>query len=233
MLKRRRSENFDGRVRGFAAELATLEFLNAEETAVAPRLIGASADLLLMEDLGPGSSLAHALLARDPDRAEADLAAYARALATVHAWSMGRAASFSSVRARRAPSVPAGPEWPDRVAEGKEPLLEVAARLGLPVEGAAAEIDSLNGLMHGSGYTGLVHGDPCPDNTHIVGGRCRIFDFETAARVDELPRLHSLASALRTVLHERWPSAVAPSYPALARPGEPLARVPREWPSSD
>jgi hypothetical protein len=165
VLKRRRSENFDGRVRGFAAELATLEFLNAEETAVAPRLIGASADLLLMEDLGPGSSLAHALLARDRDRAEADLAAYARALATMHAWSMGRAASFSSVRARRAPSVPAGPEWPDRVAEGKEPLLEVAARLGLSVEGAAAEIDSLDGLMHGSGYTGLVHGDPCPDNS--------------------------------------------------------------------
>ena len=334
VLKRRRSENFGGRVRGFAAELATLEFLNAEETAVAPRLIGASADLLLMEDLGPGSSLAHALLARDRDRAEADLAAYARALATMHAWSMGRAASFSSVRARRAPSVPAGPEWPDRVAEGKEPLLEMAARLGLSVEGAAAEIDSLDGLMHGSGYTGLVHGDPCPDNTHIAGGSCRIFDFETAgwgplaldasyllapfpscwcfaslpapaagpalqayrdemsragvelddswevaltavlagwvvargagigralekdrdwgtttirprvltwlgsfidaaARVDELPRLRSLASALRTVLRDRWPSAVAPSYPALARPGEPLARVPREWPSSD
>jgi hypothetical protein len=332
VLKRRRSENFGGRVRGFAAELATLEFLNAEETAVAPRLIGASADLLLMEDLGPGSSLAHALLARDC--AEADLAAYARALATMHAWSMGRAASFSSVRARRAPSVPTGPEWPDRVAESKQPLLEVAVRLGLSVEGAAAEIDSLGGLMHGSGYTGLVHGDPCPDNTHIAGGRCRIFDFETAgwgplaldasyllapfpscwcfaslpalaagpalqayrdkmsnagvelddswevaltavlagwvvargagigralekdrdwgtttirprvltwlgsfidaaARVDELPRLRSLASALRTVLRDRWPSAVAPSYPALARPGEPLARVPREWPSSD
>ena len=334
VLKRRRSENFGGRVRGFAAELATLEFLNAEETGVAPRLIGASADLLLMEDLGPGSSLAHALLARDRDRAEADLAAYARALATMHAWSMGRAASFSSVRARRAPSVPAGPEWPDRVAEGKQPLLEVAARLGLSVEGAAAEIDSLDGLMHGSGYTGLVHGDPCPDNTHISGGSCRIFDFETAgwgplaldasyllapfpscwcfaslpalaagpalqayrdemsgagvelddswevaltavlagwvvargtgigralekdtdwgtttirprvltwlgsfidaaARVDELPRLRSLASALRTVLRDRLPSAVAPSCPALARPGEPLARVPREWPSSD
>ena len=180
VLKRRRSENFGGRVRGFAAELATLEFLNAEETGVAPRLIGASADLLLMEDLGPGSSLAHALLDRDRDRAEADLAAYARALATMHAWSMGRADSFSSVRARRAPSVPAGPEWPDRVAEGKQPLLEVAVRLGLSVEGAAAEIDSLDGLMHGSGYTGLVHGDPCPDNTHIAGGSCRIFDFETA-----------------------------------------------------
>jgi hypothetical protein len=88
----------------------------------------------------------------------------------MHAWSMSRAASFSSVRARRAPSVPTGPEWPDRIAEGKEPLLEVAARPGLPVEGVGAEIDSLDALMNGPGYTGLVHGDPCPDNTHIVDG---------------------------------------------------------------
>jgi hypothetical protein len=247
---------------------------------------------------------------------------------------MSRAASFNSVRARCAPSVPAGPEWPDRIAEGKEPLLEVAARLGLPVEGAGAEIDSLDALLHGSGYTGLVHGDPCPDNTHIVDGRCRIFDFETAGwgplaldvsyllapfpscwcfaslprpaagpavrayrdqmsdagvelddswelaltaalagwvvargagiggalekdrdwgtttirprvltwlgsfidaagRVDELPRLRSLAEALRSLLRDRWPSAVTPSYPAMASPGEPLARAPRVRESSD
>jgi len=334
VLKRGGSENFGGRVRGFAAELAALEFLNAEETAVAPRLIGAAGDLLVMEDLGAGSSLAHSLLARDRDRAESDLIAYARALAAMHAWSMSRGTSFASVRARRAPSVPAEPEWLDRAAEGKEPLLEVAARLGLPVESVGSEIDSLASLLHGSGYTGFVHGDPCPDNTHIVDGNCRIFDFETAGwgpfaldasyllapfpscwcfgslpapaagpalqayrdqmsragveldaswdvalaaalagwvvargagigralekdrdwgtttirprlltwlgsftdaaeRVDELPRLRSLAASLRAVLLERWPSAVVPSYPALARPGEPLARVPRMWESSD
>jgi len=334
VLKRGRPENFGGRVRGFAAELAALEFLNAEETAVAPRLIGASGDLLVMEDLGPGSSLAHSLLALDRDRAEADLVAYARALAAMHAWSVGRADSFAAVRARRAPSVPAEPEWLDRVAEGKTSLVEVAARLGLPVEGVDGEIDSLVSLLHGSGYTGFVHGDPCPDNTHIADGRCRIFDFETAgwgpfaldasyllapfptcwcfgslpapaadpalhayrdqmrdadieldaswdvaltaalagwvvarsggigralekdgdwgtttirprlltwlgsftdaaSRTDVLPRLRSLADALHTLLRERWPSAVAPSYPALALPGEPLARLPRGWSSSD
>jgi len=334
VLKRGRSDNFGGRVRGFAAELAALEFLNAEETAVAPRLIGASADLLVMEDLGAGSSLAHSLLARDRDRCEADLVAYARALATMHAWSVGRADSFSAVLARRAPSVPAEPERLDRVAGGKERLLEVAARLGLPVESVGSEIDSLASLLHGSGYTGFVHGDPCPDNTHIVDGNCRIFDFETAgwgpfaldasyllapfpscwcfgslpapaagpalaayrdqmsragveldaswdvaltaalagwvvargagigraldkdrdwgtttirprlltwlgsfadaaSQTDVLPRLRALASSLHAVLRERWPSAVVPSYPALARPGEPLAQVPRMWESSD
>ena len=39
----------------------------------------------------------------------------------------------------------------------------------------------------------------------------------------------ALASALRTALRDRWPSAVTPSYPALASPGEPLTRLPRGW----
>ena len=52
--------------------------------------------------------------------------------------------------------------------------------------------------------------------------------IDAAARVDELPRLRSLASALRTVL--RHPLAVAgwraaPSVPP--RPGEPLAQLQR------
>jgi hypothetical protein len=57
--------------------------------------------------------------------------------------------------------------------------------------------------------------------------------IDAAARTDVLPQLRSLASALHTVLGERWPSAVTPSYPALASPGEPLARLPRGWSSSD
>ena len=56
---------------------------------------------------------------------------------------------------------------------------------------------------------------------------------DAAAQTDVLPRLQALASSLHAVLRERWPSAVVPSYPALARPGEPLARVPRMWESSD
>jgi hypothetical protein len=229
--------------------------------------------------------------------------------------------------------VPASPELLDHVTEGKEPLLAVAARLGVPNTGAGDEIDSLDVLLRGPGYAGLVHSDPCPDNTHITGGDCRIFDFETsgwgpiaidaayllapfpscwcfaslpasaagpalvayrdqlagagidlgldweaalaaalagwvvargagigraleddrdwgtttirprlltwlrsftdaASRTGVLPRLRALAEALHAELSERWPSAVAPSYPALARPGAPLARLPRGWESS-
>jgi hypothetical protein len=182
VLKRRRSENFGGRDRSFGAELAALEFLNGMETAVAPRLFGADpgAGILVMEDLGPDVSLADSLLARDRGRAEADLVAYARALGSMHAWSFGRADQFAEIRARHSSSAPA-PEWLDAITSRKESFLAVAGRFGgPPADGVGEEIDSLTELLSGSGYAGLVHSDPCPDNTRIAGGNCRIFDFETS-----------------------------------------------------
>lgn len=166
---------------GFTAELAVLSFLNEMPVPVAPRLIAANDSLLVMEDLGPASSLAHSLLAGDRDRAGADLVAYARALGTMHSWSFGRHAEFAShVAAGTRPE----PHWLAYLAKGKEPFLRAAARLGVPSEGAESEIDSLPELMGGpdGAFTGLVHSDACPDNTYIPpgGGDCRLFDFETS-----------------------------------------------------
>jgi len=44
----------------------------------------------------------------------------------------------------------------------------------------------------------------------------------------EQPRLRALAEAISEQLRLRWPDAVVPEYPALARPGAPLARLPRD-----
>ena len=55
--------------------------------------------------------------------------------------------------------------------------------------------------------------------------------IEAASRTGALPRLRSLAEAMREQLRRRWPDAVVPDYPALARPGAPLARRPRSWDS--
>jgi fructosamine-3-kinase len=95
VLKRRREQDL-----GFGAELAALEYLNAMPVPVAPRLVGADAQagLLLMEDLGPGASLADALLTGDQERARASLVSYAQALGAMHAWSMGRAGELASLR---------------------------------------------------------------------------------------------------------------------------------------
>jgi hypothetical protein len=340
VLKRPREKNLARLTRGFEAELAALEFLSPMETAVAPRLLGAdaSAGILIMEDLGPGSSLADSLLADDRGRAEGDLIGYARAIAAMHAWSVGRSGEYAELRARLAGSadveadVEIAPDWMDAIAGSKEPFLAMAAQLGLATDGVDQEIDSLAALMAGAGYVGLVHSDLCPDNTHIADGSCRIIDFETsgwgpialdvayllapfpscwcfarlpaeaagpallayqdeaanaglefgpdwevaltaalagwvvargarigraleedrnwgtttirprlltwmrsfieaASRTGALPGLCSLAEAIRERLRLRWPDAVVPDYPALARPGAPLARLPSDWDS--
>jgi Ser/Thr protein kinase RdoA (MazF antagonist) len=154
----------------FEAEVAALEYLNGMPEPVAPRLLGADADagILLMEDLGPGPSLADSLLAGDRSRVQADLVSYAEALGSLHAWSMGRP---------RDPRL-GTPPWPALLARGKDAFLGAAVSLGLAAAGAGTEIDQVSVLLSETGYQGLVHGDVCPDNVRFVGGRCRIFDFE-------------------------------------------------------
>jgi Ser/Thr protein kinase RdoA (MazF antagonist) len=155
----------------FGAELAALEYLNGMPEPVAPRLLGADADagILLMEDLGPGASLADSLLTGDRSRVRADLVSYAEALGSMHAWSMGRRPGDPSLRT---------PPWPGAVARGKDALLGAAVSLGLAAAGAGTEIDQLSVMLNETGYHGLVHGDACPDNVRFLDGRCRIFDFE-------------------------------------------------------
>jgi len=178
IVKRRQEQDGES----FGVELAALEYLNAMPVPVAPRLVGAdaAAGLLLMEDLGPGASLADALLAGDPERARAGLVAYAEALAAMHAWSMSRPGELAGLRARYAPQAPLGPSWLDAVERGRDAFLGAVASLGLAAGGAGAEIDELSLILNGTGYVGLVHGDACPDNVRFLADGCRVFDFETS-----------------------------------------------------
>ena len=183
VLKRREDRALQsGQGRRFGVELAVLEYLNAMPVPVAPRLLGADPDagILLIEDLGPGTSLADSLLAGDQARAEADLAGYARALGALHAWSTGRPGDLAGLRARYAPGAPQAPAWLGATESGRDALLDVATRLGAPTGGVAAEISEMTAMLTGTGYAGLVHGDACPDNVHLADGVCRIFDFETS-----------------------------------------------------
>jgi Ser/Thr protein kinase RdoA (MazF antagonist) len=154
----------------FGAELAALEYLNAMPEAVAPRLLGADADagIVLIEDLGPGPSLADSLLTGDRSRVRADLVCYAGALGSMHAWSMGRPGD------PRLGTLP----WPHAMARGKDAFLGAAGSLGLATAAAGTDIDQLCVMLNDTGCHGLVHGDACPDNVRFAGGRCRIFDFE-------------------------------------------------------
>ncbi len=166
----------------FGDELAALDYLNAMPVPVAPRLLGADAQagLLLMEDLGDGATLADSLMAAGRERVQAELIAYAEALGSLHAWSMGHTSEAARVRARHGPGDGAAPRWRDAVQRGKEPFLAALAALGVASDGVAEEIDQVHRMIIGINYLGLVHGDPCPDNVRLTGGICRIVDFETA-----------------------------------------------------
>jgi len=171
------------RARGaFGIELAALEYLSAMPEPVAPRLLGADAEagILLMEDLGPGRSLADSLLAGSAEAAQADLVAYARALGALHAWSRERPAGYATLRARHSPEAALGPAWLGAVGRGQAGFLAVAATLGLGTAGVEDEIKTITNITNGAAFPGLVHGDACPDNVRVRGGECLIFDFESS-----------------------------------------------------
>jgi Ser/Thr protein kinase RdoA (MazF antagonist) len=182
ILKRRRNGDAGRRARGFGIELAVLDYLSAMPAPIAPRLLGADtqAGIILIEDLGPGASLADSLLTGERERAQAELVAYARALGTLHAWSMGRPGELADLRTRH-PGLAVRPGIVAAVGRGKEPLLAVAATLGLDVGGVAGEIDELGTILDGAGHLGLVHGDACPDNVLLFNGTCRFLDFERSS----------------------------------------------------
>jgi hypothetical protein len=163
--------------RRFANERACLELLASCGADVAPGLLGVSAEpeLLVMEGLPPGPSLASVLLGDDPGVAREAVIGFARALATMHAATLGHEKSFGAEL--RTP-------WVDWIEVAVADLLATAESLGLPVDGVADECTAVMAELGDPGpWRTFVHGDPCPDNTRIEEGtgRFRIFDFEHSA----------------------------------------------------
>jgi Ser/Thr protein kinase RdoA (MazF antagonist) len=181
-LRRKRSGEEAGRD-AFGIELASLEFLGGMPDPVAPRLFGAdvAAGILIMEELPPGRSLAHTLLAGDRDGAVADLVSYATALGSLHAWSIGRADEFERARARYSPSADPRPWWVETIASRRAVFLRIAAELGAATDGVDGEIDAAVRILGGEPHRGFVHGDLCPDNVRLCAGGTRIFDFEESS----------------------------------------------------
>jgi Ser/Thr protein kinase RdoA (MazF antagonist) len=182
VLKRQGELADDRESWGFGVELAALEYLNAMPDPVAPRLLGADsqAGLFVMEDLGSGITLADSLLTPDRAHAQADLVAYARALGSMHAWSMGQPDELAALRARHTPGREPGSAWLRVLTRDTQRFLTTATTLGLPTGGVPDEIAELGSMLADPRYQGLVHGDACPDNVVLVDGVCRIFDFERA-----------------------------------------------------
>ena len=170
-----------GEPHGLAVEWAALDVLAGLDPPVAPRLLGGDdeAGVVVLEDLSAPGSLADTLLGDDPGRARAHLAAVAAALGRMHAATLGRADAIAAARARRGLPPEATGWWPARLAEARAWCRDEAAALGLTPGPLDAELDRVAELTSGA-YVGLVHGDPCPDNTLLVPGGPRLIDFERA-----------------------------------------------------
>lgn len=182
ILKRPRRDRQGGEPEraAFGIELASLEYLAGMPVPVAPRLLGAdvTAGVLLMEELPAGRSMADSLLLGDRATATANMVAYATALGSVHAWSIGRTAGFERARARYSPAAGSHPWWLERIERGRGQFLRVASVLGVATEGVDAEIDGLVRMLGGPRDLSFVHGDLCPDNVRLADGCIRFFDFE-------------------------------------------------------
>jgi hypothetical protein len=156
----------------------------AKDRSPGPRFYGGdkTAGLIVLEDLGAGSTLADLLLGVDAAQAEAALISFAAALGRMHALTVGKADEYASVRgalAQGATSEKASlarsnlDERIDRFKQGCDTL-------GVQVPAA---FENERGLVMASmqdpgPFLAYTHGDPCPDNALYFKGPMRLVDFE-------------------------------------------------------
>jgi Phosphotransferase enzyme family len=153
----------------------------ANDQPPAPRFLCGSRErgFIVMEDLGAGERLDHALLGGDAAEATRTLVGLFAAVGRMHALTTGCRARFDAILAGlgRRSGPPFDPELSRRRRAAYEDAL---ARL--EVEPAPGFVEQMLALREGQDRPGdfdvLVHGDPCPDNCHRAGESVRLVDFE-------------------------------------------------------
>lgn len=146
-----------------------------------PAVLAAGDDLLLLEDLGEGSSVADALLGDDPTEAATAIVQWAEAVAELHLATRGSRERFAGELARRGDDL--AESWlPQHVREAERLLDRHCGSLGVTIPtGAMAEFISLiERLGPDSSLAALTPADACPDNNVRVGDRTVLLDFEGA-----------------------------------------------------
>lgn len=165
---------------GGTRELAALRVLTAAGAAGVPALLAEGEDppLLVLTDLGPGPSLADALLGDDPAAAQDALDGWAAGLGRFQAATAGLRSAYESELAAVSPlGPPPVDRSADQLAETAGALARHLPRLG--VTPSAAALDALRALVPG-GPVGMTPGDTCPDNAVRTPAGWALFDFEEA-----------------------------------------------------
>ncbi|MET3803749.1 hypothetical protein ABIB25_000735 [Nakamurella sp. UYEF19] len=164
---------------GFAREFAALTVL--EGRAEAPRLLACLPEhhLLVISDLGPGGSLADALLGTGPSRAAAQLLKWASAIGALHRDTRDVGAAFHQELQSVGGEVLVDPESPEAALESTaDGLVDLLADLGVAF--GTPEQDELRRLRPTTDAFALSPSDACPDNNIEVDGRLVLIDFEGA-----------------------------------------------------
>ncbi|WP_376775093.1 phosphotransferase family protein [Saccharopolyspora phatthalungensis] len=168
----------------FAHEAASCQLTTAlpPEARVGPELIAhdAAERLLVLEDLGRGSTLADVLFADDPRVAERALLAWARALGRLHSTTAGCEADFDALMRRlgaKSWTDPVADDIVRSVAELPELLTQI---LGVDTPPRMVErLTAATELLESSRYRSFSPSDICPDNSLVTGSSgVRFLDFE-------------------------------------------------------
>lgn len=153
----------------------------ASEDRMCPELFahGAPERILVLEDLGPASTLADQLLGHDSKAAERALLSWARSLGRLHATTAGREADFDALMRRqelpreRQPLSMKVMRSPGEMS----PLLQDT--LGIQVGDLAVIVtDRIRWLTERGRHRAFSPSDLCPDNNLITAKGVRFLDFE-------------------------------------------------------
>ena len=167
----------------FAHEAASCQLATAlpPEIRVGPELIAhdVNARLLVLEDLGRGSTLADVLFSDDARVAERALLGWARSLGRMHTSLAGREADFEALMRRLGATSCLDPVAED-IQRALTDLPTLLAQL-LSVPTSQPVLDRMAGaatLLGPSRYRSFSPSDICPDNSLVTGSGVRFLDFE-------------------------------------------------------
>lgn len=168
----------DGTAPGTFNEWAALTFLDGTHLAPRPLAFDPRTGVRVISDLGPGPTLADALLGDDREGAERAMLATARRLGRLHATTAARVEEFNAIRDRLGPHG----TW-YHLRSDVDRIGDMWRLLGVRVSSPAARrIDAaLDAVREPGSFAAVTHADPCPDNVFLVGDEAVLIDFETAA----------------------------------------------------
>ncbi|BCY09305.1 phosphotransferase [Actinoplanes sp. L3-i22] len=175
-------KEFTGPGDGWARECAALSVLPPQVPA--PRLVtgGDAPPIVVMSDLGPGTSVADLLLGTDRAAAADAVMAWASAVGALHRGTAGLRDEFREALAARSGGRPMSES---RVAADLDEACRAIAgqggELGVAVPAAAVEeLRSIGARLGGDGPAALTPADACPDNNVRTGAGLALIDFEGA-----------------------------------------------------